>query len=320
MQSTGNGDRDGGPRHQHQRADLPAALVPERARGEESDLPLEHLGPVRQLRRLGRLRADQLGGEVRPGGVGGIISSYTPVHVRGRIMVHYAMIDDDNKIAFWRQVGERVHQYGCRFIMQLSHSGRQQDQGGVENEYLYAQSSTSKPDTFHGIVCKAMSHREIQETVGHFAEGARRAHEAGLDGVELHGANGYLITQFLSSGINDRKDEYGGPLKNRYRFVHEIIGAIREKVGPTFHLQLKISAEDHGNACIPGKGRATRSTSRSNSASGPRRTAWTRSTSPRATRFRTRPTRRATGRSSTRRGGTTRCSRRGSTPDGCTSC
>ncbi len=89
-------------------------------------------------------------------------------------MVHYAMIDDDNKIAFWRQVGERVHQYGCRFIMQLSHSGRQQDQGGVENEYLYAQSSTSKPDTFHGIVCKAMSHREIRETVGHFAEGARR--------------------------------------------------------------------------------------------------------------------------------------------------
>jgi 2,4-dienoyl-CoA reductase-like NADH-dependent reductase (Old Yellow Enzyme family) len=189
------------------------------------------------------------------GGVGGIISSYTPVHVRGRIMVHYAMIDDDNKIAFWRQVGERVHPYGCRFIMQLSHSGRQQDQGGVENEYLYAQSSTSKPDTFHGIVCKAMSHREIKETVGHFAEGARRAREAGLDGVELHGANGYLITQFLSSGINDRKDEYGGPLRNRYRFVHEIIEAIRAKVGPTFHLQLKISAEDHGNALYPWEGK-----------------------------------------------------------------
>src|SRR3954462_13192049 len=54
------------------------------------------------------------------GGVGGIISSYTPVAVRGRILVRYAMIDDDDKIPFWREVGQRVHEYGCRFIMQLS--------------------------------------------------------------------------------------------------------------------------------------------------------------------------------------------------------
>ena len=60
-----------------------------------------------------------------------------------------------------------------------------------------------------------------------FAEGARRAREAGLDGVELHGANGYLITQFLSSAINDRKDEYGGSLENRARFLLEIVRAIR---------------------------------------------------------------------------------------------
>ena len=64
-----------------------------------------------------------------------------------------------------------------------------------------------------------------------FAEGARRAREAGLDGVELHGANGYLITQFLSSAINDRKDEYGGSLENRARFVLEIVQAIRARVG-----------------------------------------------------------------------------------------
>ena len=60
---------------------------------------------------------------------------------------------------------------------------------------------------------------QIREIVEAFAEGARRAREAGLDGVELHGANGYLITQFLSSAINDRKDEYGGPIENRARFV-----------------------------------------------------------------------------------------------------
>ena len=66
----------------------------------------------------------------------------------------------------------------------------------------------------------------------HFAEGARRAREAGLDGVELHGANGYLITQFLSSAINDRKDEYGGSLENRARFVLEIVQAIRARGRP----------------------------------------------------------------------------------------
>jgi 2,4-dienoyl-CoA reductase-like NADH-dependent reductase (Old Yellow Enzyme family) len=190
------------------------------------------------------------------GGVGAIITSYTPVAIRGRILVHYATIDDDDKIKFWSAVGARVHEHGAKLIMQLSHSGRQQDQGGVENEYKPALSSTSKPDTFHGIICQAMTHAEIAETVQHFAAGARRARAAGLDGVELHGANGYLITQFLSSAINDRKDEYGGPLENRARFVLEIIGAIRREVGRDFHLQLKISAVDHGNALYPflGKG------------------------------------------------------------------
>ena len=89
---------------------------------------------------------------------------------------------------------------------------------------------------------------QIKEVVAAFAEGARRAREAGLDGVELHGANGYLITQFLSSAINDRKDEYGGPLENRARFVLDIVRAIRAKVGSDFHLQMKISAEDHNDA------------------------------------------------------------------------
>ena len=89
---------------------------------------------------------------------------------------------------------------------------------------------------------------QIQETVQAFAEGARRARDAGLDGVELHGANGYLITQFLSSAINDRTDEYGGSLENRARFVLDIVRAIRARVGNDFHLQMKISARDHNDA------------------------------------------------------------------------
>jgi 2,4-dienoyl-CoA reductase (NADPH2) len=93
-----------------------------------------------------------------------------------------------------------------------------------------------------------MTKAQIAETVAYFAEGAGRAREAGLDGVELHGANGYLITQFLSSAINDRKDEYGGPLKNRARFVLEVVRAIRAKIGHDFHLQMKISAQDFDDA------------------------------------------------------------------------
>ena len=96
-----------------------------------------------------------------------------------------------------------------------------------------------------------MTLAQIKEAVQSFAEGARRAREAGLDGVELHGANGYLITQFLSSAINDRTDEYGGVLANRARFVREIVQAIRARVGRDFHLQMKISATEFNNAMLP---------------------------------------------------------------------
>ena len=180
------------------------------------------------------------------GGVGAIISSFVPVQLRGRIVPNYAMIDDDRHIPFWRAVGKAVHEHDCRFILQLSHAGRQRDIPGIE--IATGLSSTSKPDPSHGFRCQQMTLADIRETVNAFAEGARRAREAGLDGVELHGANGYLITQFLSSAINDRKDEYGGPLENRARFVLDVVRAIRKRVGNDFHLQMKISAEEHCDA------------------------------------------------------------------------
>jgi 2,4-dienoyl-CoA reductase (NADPH2) len=180
------------------------------------------------------------------GGVGAIVSSFVPVQLRGRIVPNYAMIDDDRHVPFWRAVGRAVHEFDCRFIMQLSHGGRQRDIAGIE--FPVGLSSTDKPDPTHGFRCERMSVAQIAETVQAFAEGARRAREAGLDGVELHGANGYLITQFLSSAINDRTDEYGGPLENRARFVLEVVRAIRARVGDDFHLQMKISAEDHNDA------------------------------------------------------------------------
>ena len=182
------------------------------------------------------------------GGVGAIITSFVPVAIRGRIMPNYATIHCDEHIPFWRKVGEKVHEYDCKFILQLSHSGRQQDINGIENSGKKALSSTSQTEPFHGFLCQAMTLAEIKETIQYFADGARRAREAGLDGVELHSANGYLFNQFLSSGINDRQDEYGGSLENRARFLLDVIRAIRKEVGNDFHLQFKISAVDYNNA------------------------------------------------------------------------
>ncbi len=180
------------------------------------------------------------------GGVGAIISSFVPVTIRGRIVPNYATVDCDERIPFWRALGEAVHEHDCRFIMQLSHAGRQRDIPGIE--YAEALSSTGRDDPLHGFPAAAMTQADIDATVAAFAAGARRARLAGLDGVELHAANGYLFTQFLSSGINDRTDGYGGPLRQRARFLLEVVAAIRAEVGSDFHLQVKISAEDHNDA------------------------------------------------------------------------
>lgn len=184
------------------------------------------------------------------GGVGAILSSFVPVTMRGRIVPNYATIDRDECIPFWTEVGKRVHEFDCKFILQLSHGGRQRDLPGFE--YPKGLSSTDNDDPLHGFQAERMTTDQIAETVDAFAEGARRAREAGLDGAELHSANGYLITQFLSSATNDRTDEYGGSLENRARFLLEIVAAIRAKVGSDFHLQAKISATENSNAMVLG--------------------------------------------------------------------
>ena len=180
------------------------------------------------------------------GGVGAIVSSFVPVQLRGRIVPNYAMIDHDRHIPFWRALGRAVHEHDCKFIMQLSHGGRQRDISGIE--FPTGLSATDKDDPTHGFKCERMTVAQIRETVEAIAEGARRARDAGLDGVELHGANGYLITQFLSSAVNDRRDEYGGSLENRARFALDIVRAIRRRAGDDFHLQMKISVQEHQDA------------------------------------------------------------------------
>ena len=181
------------------------------------------------------------------GGIGAIISSYVPVLMEGRIIAGYATVHRDDFIPLWKRLGEAVHRFDCKYIMQLSHSGRQMDMPGVHN----SASSVVELDRPQGIAARVSLPRRRQardrSARDAFAAGAWRAREAGLDGVELHAANGYLFTQFLSSGINDRTDEYGGSLQNRARFLLEVIRAIRARVGRDFHLQVKLSAVDRNN-------------------------------------------------------------------------
>ena len=189
------------------------------------------------------------------GGVGTIISSNAPVHPRGLIVPNYAHIDRDETIPFWRELVQRVHEHDCKYIVQLAFSGRQRDIGGIQFEKGW--SSTDKPEPIHGLECERMTTAQIAELVDCFAQAARRAREAGADGIEIHGCNGYLITQFLSPAINDRKDEYGGSLENRARFALEIVRAIRAEVGADYHLQFKISAVDDNDDLFPWEKKGT---------------------------------------------------------------
>ena len=197
------------------------------------------------------------------GGVGAIISSYVPVSREGQITPQVATIDDDAHIPFWQTVGKTVHQHDCKYIIQLSHAGRQRDIEGIENTLIDPQtkairpkpapSTTNKGDQISGLPANNMPREQVTRIIQAFAAAAGRAKEAGLDGIELHSSHGYLINQFLSAAINRRTKEqgYGGNLQGRYQFLKEIVQAIRKEVGPDFHLQAKISVQEFNNIIPP---------------------------------------------------------------------
>ncbi len=183
------------------------------------------------------------------GGVGAIISSNAPVHERGHIVPGYAYFDSDDKVPFWRELGERVHEHNCKYIVQLVFAGRERILPGLR--YESALGATGDPEPMNGFACTALRPTEIREVVAQFARASARVREAGLDGIELAGANGMLFTQFLSPAINTRKDEYGGSPENRARFAVEVIRAIRAEIGADFCLGFKISVDEAPRELLP---------------------------------------------------------------------
>lgn len=137
---------------------------------------------------------------------------------------------------------DRVHQYDTVIIAQLNHPGRQ-----ASEKYAKAQSwaPSAIPDPYHNEeMPHEMTIAEIHKTVEDFGDAALRAKKAGFDGIELHGAHGYMIPEFMSMYTNKRTDEYGGDLTNRMRFALEIIENVRQKCGPDFILGYRLSADE----------------------------------------------------------------------------
>lgn len=139
----------------------------------------------------------------------------------------------------WRKVVDAVHARGGLIFAQLWHVGRQSHSSvQPDGRPPWAPSSVPitgfryyrKPDRLPYETPRELSREGIRQIIGDFADAATHAANAGFDGVELHGANGYLIDQFLNSGSNQRTDEYGGSIPNRARFLHELIDAVGERI------------------------------------------------------------------------------------------
>jgi 2,4-dienoyl-CoA reductase-like NADH-dependent reductase (Old Yellow Enzyme family) len=146
----------------------------------------------------------------------------------------------DRALAGWRRVVEEVHQAGGLIFPQLWHVGMVVSPGLQPRDGIrpIGPSGFSKPGERTG---EPMTQADIDAVIEAFAKGARDAKELGFDGVELHGAHGYLIDQFFWEATNQRSDKYGGDLVSRTRFATEIIHAVRNSVGPDFPVVLRWS-------------------------------------------------------------------------------
>jgi 2,4-dienoyl-CoA reductase-like NADH-dependent reductase (Old Yellow Enzyme family) len=182
------------------------------------------------------------------GGVSAIISSNSGIRPDGVAVPGYATIDDDRTIPSWRRLVGEVHRFDCRYIIQLHFSGRQRDLARKEFVDVLAPSATDHPDLLYGLRSRRMTVPEIHDLVQAYARAARRAREAGADGIEIVACNGYILHQFLSSAINDRDDEYNGDLRARARLTLEVLRAVRAAVGRDFFVSMKLSGRDEHNA------------------------------------------------------------------------
>jgi 2,4-dienoyl-CoA reductase-like NADH-dependent reductase (Old Yellow Enzyme family)/thioredoxin reductase len=174
-----------------------------------------------------------------------VITEITSVHPSGSATPNELGAFHDQFIPGLKKIAKAVHAAGCKVALQLHHAGR-------ESMYLLQEKKAIAPSAIRslvfGLTPREITQEEIHEIIAAFGTAAVRAVEAGFDAVEVHGAHGYLLTQFLSPLSNKRDDEYGGSLSNRCRFIVEVLQEVRKSVGPDFPISLRLSVEE----CIEG--------------------------------------------------------------------
>lgn len=188
------------------------------------------------------------------GGAGLIVAEATAVVPEGRISPHDVGLWNDEQRDAWRPIVEAIHARGAAAGIQLAHAGRK-----ASTWWPWADERGSVPETEGGWVTTAPSAVAfegfaspvaldvdgIEAVVDGFAAAARRSLDAGFDVLEIHGAHGYLLHQFLSPLSNLREDEYGGSLENRARLLLRVVEAVRDVAGEDVPLFVRISATDH---------------------------------------------------------------------------
>jgi N-ethylmaleimide reductase len=166
-----------------------------------------------------------------------IISEATGITVEGSGWPYAGGLWSAEQIANWQRVTNLVHMAGGRIFAQLWHMGRLVHPS-LHDVHPVSASPTTGPGNAHTydgrqpyVQARPLALEEIPRIIGDYAQAARNAVEAGFDGVQLHGANGYFIDQFLRDGCNLRTDAYGGPIENRIRLLREVVAALVDVVG-----------------------------------------------------------------------------------------
>jgi 2,4-dienoyl-CoA reductase-like NADH-dependent reductase (Old Yellow Enzyme family)/thioredoxin reductase len=175
------------------------------------------------------------------GGAGLIIVENVQVkYPQGKNVACQLRLDDGKYIPSFQELAEAVHAHDARIFIQIHHAGRQyHDIEGAEGV-----DPSGIPDGFLQQPVRPLTNEEILDLIERFSETALRAQRAGLDGIEFHGAHGYLISEFMSPHTNQRVDEWGGTFERRMKFPLKIIERTREKVGPDFPLSFRFSADE----------------------------------------------------------------------------
>jgi 2,4-dienoyl-CoA reductase-like NADH-dependent reductase (Old Yellow Enzyme family) len=177
------------------------------------------------------------------GEIGLIIPGGLYVHPLGRTSKHQAGIHTDDMIPGLKQVADVIHQEGSKVVFQLMHAGGQAKKEATRHPPIGPSSAVRDPSTF--TKSKRMTETQIEEIVRAFGDASQRAVVAGADGIQLHAAHGYLISQFLSPFYNDRNDDWGGSDENRFRFLAKITKEITSVLPERTPLLVKLNVHDY---------------------------------------------------------------------------